>query len=301
MASPTVATHGKLIALYRLRPNGFKGVGLNDASWGLAATNAATAYYEVVIDSELGGTAGVDTCKWRKNGGAWTEDVDITGAEQTLDEGQKITFAATTGHTLTDQWVIGNLKDEATTESGADAQITDATHRMLNPNSPPTFTDDGGKHVLVQDFTRGKATFDGNVGNVDVDGNNGWVPAAALQVVGYLFGWSLNMSVEIAKIPEAGQDWLDKIVGHSDMNGSADTYFIGTETFKDMVDEMAASGDRWFLLQFFNYDPDQDQTGDHMIAWGTVAGLNVAAQVGVVVTEKVTFEVHDIPSFVANA
>ena len=42
MASPITPTHGKLIALYRLRPNGFKGSGLNDMTWGTAAANAAT-------------------------------------------------------------------------------------------------------------------------------------------------------------------------------------------------------------------------------------------------------------------
>ena len=70
MASPSTPTHGKLAALYRRRPNGFKGVGLNDLTFGTAATNAATAYYEIVIDAE--GTP--DTYKWRKDGGGWTAD-----------------------------------------------------------------------------------------------------------------------------------------------------------------------------------------------------------------------------------
>ncbi len=70
MASPTSPTHGKLAAVFALRPNGFKGSGLNDVTWGLGFNGASSSYYEVVIDSELGGTAGVDTFKWRKNGGS---------------------------------------------------------------------------------------------------------------------------------------------------------------------------------------------------------------------------------------
>ena len=84
MASPTVPNHGKTGALYILRPNGFKGSGLNDVTWGILSTAADLTYYEVEIDSELGGTGGVDTFKWRVNGGAYTENVDITGAEQLL-------------------------------------------------------------------------------------------------------------------------------------------------------------------------------------------------------------------------
>ena len=37
------ATHGKLGAIYRLRPNGFKGDGLNDVTWGTGFSGAASA------------------------------------------------------------------------------------------------------------------------------------------------------------------------------------------------------------------------------------------------------------------
>ena len=104
------------------------------------------------------------------NGGAWTAGVAITGAEQTLADGQKLTFAAVDGHTVGDQWVIGNLKSEPTTESGDQAQITDATARLLNPNAPPTWTDDGGETVVQVNFTNGTGIFTGNVGTVTVTG-----------------------------------------------------------------------------------------------------------------------------------
>ena len=38
--------------------------------------------------------------------GAWTTGVAVTGSAQTLDDGVTVTFAATTGHTLDDQWNI---------------------------------------------------------------------------------------------------------------------------------------------------------------------------------------------------
>jgi hypothetical protein len=297
MASSTTPTHGKLGALYVLRPNGFSGIGLNDLTWGTGFTGAATAYYEVVID-----TAAVpDKFKWRKNGGAWTALVTITGAEQTLDEGQKLTFAATTGHTLNDQWVIGNLKAEATSESGASAQITAAGNRMLNPNAPPVFTDAGGKTVLGINFASGTATFNGNVGNVTVAGNKGYIPASALRKVGYLIDWSLNVTLDMADCSRMGQNWKESLPGQAGASGSANGYFIGGEALLHCLQQSIAAGDKYFLLQLFNYDPDQDQTGDHINAWVTFTSFQIGADIGSVVKEAVNFQVYGDISFVANA
>lgn len=295
MASPTEPTHGKHAAVYALRPNGFKGAGLNDATWGTGFSGAASAYYEVVIDH-----ADVpDSFKWRKNGGAWTEDVAITGAEQTLDEGQKITFAATTGHTAGDQWVIGNLKAEGTTESGVDAQITDATKQILNPNALPTFTDAGGKKVLTIDCTQGKAKFSGNVGVVTVEGNNGFVPLSALQKVAYLFGWNFQPGVDVVEVNRCGQNWKEVIAGQGQGSGGADAYFIGTETLFNVIENIVNNGGYAFL-QLFNYDPDQDQTGDHFNAWVIFDKWSLNAAIGDAVKENITFKLHGIPSFTAN-
>jgi len=296
MASPTTPTHGKQGAVWRLRPNGFKGAGLNDLSWGSAATNAASAYYEVVIDAE----GAPDTFKWRKDGGGWTSGVAITGAAQALDEGQTITFAATTGHTLNDQWMIGNLVAEATTEAGATAQITDATKRLLNPNSPPTFTDDGGANVLRIDYTTGTAYFDANVGNVTVAGNNSYVEASALEKVGYIYGWTFNVSLELTDITPMGSQWKEHIVGDASASGSADCAFIGTDSFLDALTESATGTEKYSLLQLFNYDPDQDQTGDHHLCWATFNSVAVNGNRGDMIKEPVGFQVIGIPSFIAN-
>lgn len=373
MASPTTPTHGKDGAIYRQRPNNFKGNGLNDVTWGTGFNGAASAYFEVVIDHngliktvtlgaggtgytvddvltvvQAGGSGGTvtvtsvnagvitgislttkgagysvadglavtggtgadatvnitaisDSFKWRKDGGAWTEDVAITGAAQTLSDGQTITFAAVTGHTITDQWTIGNLKDEACTESGADAQITDATKRLISPNSPPTFTDSGGKNILTIDYTQGKATFDGNVTIVTVTGNNGFIVESGLEKVGYLIDWDLDPTVDLIAAPRKGQKWKEWVVGQAQATGKANRYFIGKDSFFPSFEDGVDGTQKYFLLQLFNYDPDQDQTGDHFIVWAIFTSLNVSAPIGEVVKEPIGFTLQGIPSFKANA
>ena len=297
MASPSTPTHGKLAAIYRWRPNGFKGNGLNDVTWGTGYSAADSAYFEVVIDAE--GTP--DTFKWRKDGGGWTTGVSITGAAQTLSDSQTITFAATTGHTLTDQWVIGNLFAEPTTESSAAAQITDTTMRRINPNTPPTWSDTGSEIVLKTEFATGTAHFTGNVTVVTVAGNNGWIPDTALEKMGYLFDWSLDLSVDLADISRMGQQWKESIPGAAGGSGSANAYFIGTDTlYEDFLDGVDGTQD-YFLLQLFNYDPDQDQTGDHWSCWVIFEGLSVSAPVNEVIKEAVAFQVQGLPGWVANS
>lgn len=296
MGANTAPVHGKLGAVYVLRPNGFSGAGLNDLTFGTGFSGAATAYYEVVID-HVGGT---DSFKWRKNGGAWTEDVNITGAEQTLDEGQKLTFLATTGHTLGDQWVIGNLKAEATTESGVDAQITSAGNRLLNPNAPPAWTDDGGKIALRVNFANGKAAFSGNVGNVTVAGNNGYIPAAALKKVGYLIDWSMNVTLDMADCSRMGQSWKEALPGQAGGSGSANAYFIATESLWHNLKEAIEAGERYFLLQLFTNDAAQDQTGDHYNVWATFTSFALSADIGSVVKEQVNFQINGEIAFVED-
>jgi len=284
-------------ALYVLRPNGFSGSGLNDLTWGTGSTAADLTYYEVEIDHV---DASPDTFKWRVNGGAWTENVAITGAEQTLADGQKLTFAAADGHTVGDKWVIGNLKDEPTSESGDTAQITDATARLLNPNAPPTWTDSGGKTVEQVNFTNGTAIFNGNVGNVTVTGNNGFIPTSALQKVGYLVDWNLNLTLDMADCSRMGQQWKEALPGQAGGSGSASGYFIATQTLLNNLQEAIAQGEKYFLLQLFTNDPDQDQTGDHLNAWVAFTSFNVGAAIGAVVKEQVNFQVVGAVSFTAD-
>lgn len=80
----------------------FTGSGLDDMENRGNYTGTDDGTYEVVID----GTGTPDTFKWRKDDGAWTETVAITGSAQTLAEGVQVIFAATTGHTLDDKWTM---------------------------------------------------------------------------------------------------------------------------------------------------------------------------------------------------
>lgn len=80
----------------------FTGVGLNDATSGGTETSGRPHQYTVIIDT----TGTPDKFKWQVDGGAFTTAVSITGAAQTLTNGVTIRFAATTGHTLNDQWVF---------------------------------------------------------------------------------------------------------------------------------------------------------------------------------------------------
>lgn len=282
--------------VYRLRPEGFSGSGLNDASWGAAFSGAATSYYEVVID----GTGAPDTFKWRKNGGGWTTLVSITGGAQTLDDNQQITFAATTGHTVDDQWVIGNFKDELTTESGVEAQITDSTKRILNPYNSPTFTDDGGQVVIRIDHVRGLATFDGNVGNVDVDGNNAFVLLSGLQRVGYLLGWDFTWDLEMADASRCQRKWKEAIPGMGSGEGSCDTFFIAADSwFDSMLDEINGV-QSYHFLQLFNYEPNADQAGDHFNVWVSITKLDIDTAMAELIHEQLGFTLLQAPAFTAQ-
>jgi len=300
MASPTTPTHGKLGALYALRPNGFSGIGLNDLTWGVGSTAADLTKYEVVIDGVGTGAGAVDEFKWRVNGGAWTEHVDITGAAQTLADGQAITFTATTGHTAADQWIIGNLKDEATTVNGSTAQITDATARLLNPSAPPTFTPTNAVQLLSVNYTNGSATFSAAPGVTTVTGNNGFIPTAALRKAAYLLDWSLNLTLDMADMTAMGDAWKSALPGQANGSGSAGAYFVASETLLNCLQESIAAGDKYSLLQLFNYDPDQDQTGDHINAWATFTSFALGAAINAVVKETVNFQVQGEVSFTAN-
>jgi len=287
----SVPTHGKWADLYRLRPNGFAGSGLNDLTWGTAFSGVASAYYEVVIDA----LATPDTFKWRKNGGGWTTDVAITGAAQTLDDDQTLTIAATTGHTLTDQWVIGNLAAEACTESGATGQITDATKRILNPFNLPTFTDSGAEVVTHIDPVRGLATFGGNVTAVTVAGNNAFVVKSGLQRVGYLVGWDMNFEVEMGDASRCQSHWKEFIPGQGSGSGSANAFFIGADSWFDSMEDELGKVQEQHFLELYTYEPSADQSGDHFNAWATMSGLSINTALNVLIQENLSFTLQGAP------
>lgn len=295
MASPTAPTHGKFGAIYRYRSNGFKGVGLSDVTWGSVWTGTASTYIDVAIFSA--GTP--DTYQFREDGGAWDDNTGsgfpITGAAQTVVAGQQITFAATTGHTVADQWTIGNLYNEPTTLSGPDAQITALANRVLNVNNKPTFTDTGSELVLRTNFTNGTATFTANPTVVTVSGINGFVPTTALEKVGYATDWSFNVSLDIADTSIMGTHWKSSLPGQAGASGSVAGMFIGGKSFLE-----ALAVQEYFFVELYSYDPDQDQTGDCFICWAIFSTTSVSAAVGDVVKESVDFTTEGVPTFVSN-
>jgi hypothetical protein len=72
-------------------------VGALTCAWGGSYSGGTDtpAHYEVVATA-------TSTIKWRKNGGAWTTGVTVTGSAQTLSDGVTVTFSASSGLTAND-------------------------------------------------------------------------------------------------------------------------------------------------------------------------------------------------------
>ena len=122
----------------------FTGAGLDDASSGGTCTASTASLYEIVINSAV---ASPDTFKWRKDGGAWTENVSMTGAAQALADGVTITFKATEGHTLADAWAIQTTvswtPSTATAGSGAPADTVTGASALTEVNTIPRISATG--------------------------------------------------------------------------------------------------------------------------------------------------------------
>jgi len=80
----------------------FTGSGLDDMTTSGTYTGAGDIEYKVVIDA----TGTPDTYEWFKDSVSQAAGVNIIGGAVLLDNGLSITFAATTGHTVSDQWVF---------------------------------------------------------------------------------------------------------------------------------------------------------------------------------------------------
>lgn len=286
MAGNTTPVSGLWGDIYLLRPNGFSGTGLNDLTWGAASSESDSFYIEVVIDAA--GTP--DTFKWREDGGGWTTGVAITGSSQNIvgtNGTQALTFAATTGHTVNDQWHIGNLYAEATTESTVYAQITDTNYRVLNPNHPPAWTDSGGATLLQVDYTTGWSKWDANVGTVTVAGDNGMIIPSCLEHAGYVQGWTLNINIETLDCSRQQQKYRERIQGEIFAGGTIDKCFLASEKIYDSIQDAS-----YAYLQLFTYDASGDQSGDHWGVWTILSGLTETARRGDLARSNINFDVH---------
>lgn len=126
----------------------FQGAGLNDAVWG--GTPLLGHVYTVKIST----AAATDKFQWRKDGGAWSAEISMTGAAQALADGVTITFAATTGHTLADLWnnvdTFSWQKDGGTVTAGV--AITAALQILGGEGVGVTFAEKTG-HTLAENWT----------------------------------------------------------------------------------------------------------------------------------------------------
>lgn len=301
MAFSTTPIKGHWGLLYWLRPNGFKGSGLNDVTWGLVCDDATSIDFVVEID----GNDTADTFKWSVDGGAtWPTAnlvVAITGAAQTLSDAQTITFAATTGHTIGDRWHIGNLRAEPCDESGATGQITEASHRLLKPEKVGfgDWTDSGGEGVIKIDYTTGTATFTDTVGTtVTVTRNDGYVLEAELQELGYMQGWALNPSGSPMDVSRCGQNWKEFLLSQLGATGSIDKMHIPNASLFEALEDCADGTQDYFLLQLFTQEDaaNKDQTGTHLFVWVSFTNLGVTSNLNDIIKENVSFQVHGIIS-----
>lgn len=102
---------------YEIDSTTFNGVGLND----LTASNTPTAAHTYYVRISL--AAATDQFDWRRDDGAWTTAVAMTGLAQLLTDNVAVTFAATTGHTVGDEWIIVTVEIPTTGIITADSYV----------------------------------------------------------------------------------------------------------------------------------------------------------------------------------
>lgn len=112
----------------------FSGVGLDDLQSSGTYTDTKRAVFAIIIDAA--GTP--DTFKWQKDDGTFTPGVSITGSAQTLSDGVQVTFAATTGHTVNEQWTVEAIApqiDAKMNAAGTILSIRDHSNYLTNTES----------------------------------------------------------------------------------------------------------------------------------------------------------------------
>lgn len=162
----------------------FTGSGLDDAYFAGHFSGTASTTYYVKIDA----TGSPDTFSWSKDNFSTTEatGVAITGSEQTLDNGIKINFGATTGHTLNDVWsgtaapldvdtgIWSNRNTGGTgvgyTHIGIFFDVTDSKFKLVDEYDPePTGTINTGDSsysagdLVIHDLTANVGSFSAGV------------------------------------------------------------------------------------------------------------------------------------------
>jgi hypothetical protein len=150
----------------------FTGSGLNNATAGGTYNGTTNSTFTIVVDS----TGTPDTFKWKKDGGAYTSGVAMTGAAQTLTAGVTVTFATTTGHTLNDQWVITVTPGGTTllsVKAGATQPAYETVLQVLSNSASSKFTVAANGELWTQGAVTAAAIKDAtNAWYVDSNGNS---------------------------------------------------------------------------------------------------------------------------------
>lgn len=190
-------------------PVTFTGSGLNDATSGGTETSGRPHTYTVIID----GTGTPDTFKWQIDSGAFTSGVAITGAIQTLANGVTIKFNATTGHTLTAQWVFqtGEALNIRNSISGGNINLTTTGTGGVYINGTPLtiptifnyctgllpFSISGTNTTAAVTISAGQATDSTNSTSLTKTTNTSWLVSNGNAINGYQGGTTLPNSATI--------------------------------------------------------------------------------------------------------
>ena len=174
LANADIRLYGQFGTAATIGAATFTGSGLNDMTSGGHYTGLESdpISYRVQID----GTGTPDTFKWSNDGGAtWVvTGVNIMEAAQHLEDGVRVTFGATTGHTVGDRW------DFTVTPS----QVLDTVQIYRGNRDSPLAVNtwQGAVRVLPAGAVSGaaqamRAVVESNVGDTD----KVWVDAVSLR------------------------------------------------------------------------------------------------------------------------
>ena len=107
-----------------IEPEIWQGGTLDDLTKGGTFTGVGVKkQYRVKITT----AAGTDKFKWSSDDGVtWSAEVALTGAAQALELGVTVTFGATTGHALNDEWRFNAYSEPSVAEVVATAIFSDA-------------------------------------------------------------------------------------------------------------------------------------------------------------------------------
>tara|TARA_R110000772_G_scaffold50518_4_gene116136 strand:- start:12044 stop:15988 length:3945 start_codon:yes stop_codon:yes gene_type:complete len=105
-----ILVSGASFTYYEL-PIYYGSVGLNDAT----ITGTYTGIIDVRYIIDISAVGLPDSFRWSNDDGAtYSADIPITGVAQTIESGLSVTFGASTGHDLTDEWIVSAKAAEVT-------------------------------------------------------------------------------------------------------------------------------------------------------------------------------------------